>query len=210
MTGLAVAAVVLGGFGCDKPAATDAAGSASSTASAVVSVAASVTSAAPVEKPAADKPSHPCPEGSSGEGTLKKPCEASGGARMMDAKWSGKMRKSGPLFRVKNTSKLEISYGIIFVYFYDKAGKQITMDDGDEKRSFRSCGGKIFGGAMKPGEKVGLYFSCVKKKHVPEGTTAIEAELKMVGFTAKSGTNADTFWRNKDLVPVKRPKGGIK
>jgi hypothetical protein len=63
---------------------------------------------------------------------------------------------------------------------------------------------------MKAGEKAVLTFSCVKKDHVPEGTAAIEAEMQMVGFTDASGGKADTYWRNKDLAPDTRPKGGTK
>ena len=54
---------------------------------------------------------------------------------------------------------------------------------------------------MKAGEKATLQFSCVKKSQMPEGATAIEAELKTVGFTGKEGKRADTYWRNEELVP---------
>jgi hypothetical protein len=190
---------------CDKPAPVETVASASATATAIVSA-----PPPPPPKPVVKKPSHPCPKGSTGDGTFKKPCEGEGSTRMMDVKWTGKMRAKGPKFKVTSKSDLEILYGSIVVYFYDKAGKQLMAGDDEKKRGYRTCAGKNFAGPMKPKEKAFLYFSCAKKKHVPEGTVAIEAELKMVGFTAKDDKKADTFWRNKHLVPAKRPKGGIK
>jgi hypothetical protein len=164
------------------------------------------TPAPTVEGP---KPSHPCPEGSEGPGTLKQPCEAKGQARIMDAVWTGKIEDGGPQFKVTSNAKLEILYGNIIVYFYDKDGKQLDVP-GDKPSKKVSCAGNIFAGPMKPAEKATLTFSCVKKSQVPEGATAIEAELRTVGFTAAAGGRADTYWRNDDLVPDERPKGGTK
>jgi hypothetical protein len=76
---------------------------------------------------------------------------------------------------------------------------------------FRICSGKIFGGVMKPAEKAVLTFSCVKKEHVPEGTAAIEAEMPMVGYAdAADEKKVDFYWRNADLTPDARKKGGTK
>ena len=197
------------GAACDKPAETEAAPAASSAPAEVVSAPPVQLSAAPPKAPV-KKPSHACPKGSSGDGTRAKPCMAKGKTRAMVAQWTGKIRDKGPSFRVTNKTKLEILYGNIHVYFYDKAGKQITIGEGDKARGYRACSGNIFAGPMKAGERATLYFSCVKKKHVPEGAVSMEAELKTVGFTAKSGKTSDTFWRNNDLVPAERPKGGIK
>ena len=72
------------------------------------------------------------------------------------------------------------------------------------------CSGNIFAGAVKPDEKIFVFFSCVKKDQVPEGTAAIEAEIKAVGFTDEAGTKASLYWSNLDLVPDARPKGGAK
>lgn len=205
-----VVAFMVTAVACDKPAETEAAPVASSAPAAAPSAPPVQPSAVPKPKAPVKKPSHACPTGSSGEGTRDKPCMAKGKARAMVAQWTGKIRDKGPSFRVTNKTKLEILYGNIYVYFYDKAGKQITIGEGDKARGYRACSGNIFAGPMKAGERATLYFSCVKKKHVPEGTASIEAELKTVGFTAKSGKTSDTFWRNNDLVPPKRPKGGIK
>jgi hypothetical protein len=201
-------ALTIGVIACDSPPKETAAPRATSEPSAVAPEPAKTS--APTATAAATKPSHPCPEGSEGEGTLDKPCAAKGAARIMDVTWTGKITDKGPSFRVTNKAKLEILYGNVFVYFYDKAGKQLEVTVADKKRPKVSCGGNIFAGPMKAGEKATLWFSCVKKDHVPEGTAAIEAEMKTVGFTAKEGHRSDTFWQNDDLVPDERPKGGIK
>ena len=165
----------------------------------------------PPTNTAPPEPKHDCPEGSSGEGSFNKPCEAKGKARMMEAAWNGKMTDDGPLFKVTNTSKLVILYGRFVAYFYDKAGKQLQVpEEGGKSRPYQKCSGNIFGGVMKVGEKATLTFSCVKKKHVPEGTAKIEGELQMVGFADSSGEKVDFYWKNDDLVPDERPKGGIK
>jgi hypothetical protein len=190
---------------CDAPKETAAPASAAPEA-----ITAAPSEAPPAPTVAAKKPSHPCPEGSEGEGTQKDPCLAKGVARIMEAVWSGKTTDKGPQFRVTSKSTLEILFGNIIVYFYDAAGKQLDVAQDDKPQPHLSCSGNIFAGAVKPGEKITLWFSCVKKEHVPAGTAAIEAELRTVGFTDDSGKRSDTFWRNDDLVPSKRPKGGVK
>jgi hypothetical protein len=167
----------------------------------------------PAPTASAPKPSHACPEGSSGEGTFKDPCEAKGKTRVMTAEWTGKMDDQGPSFRVTNKTNLEILFGQIVVYFYDKSGKLIEVPGGSDSKEHKTkqkCSGNIFAGPMKPGEKAVLTFSCVNKSHVPENTAHIEAELRMVGFTGSDGKKADTYWRNEELTPDDRPKGGIK
>ncbi len=157
------------------------------------------------------EPKHDCPEGSSGEGSFNKPCEAKGKSRAMEVVWNGKFTDDGPMFKVTNTSKLVIQYGRFVAYFYDKAGKQLQVpDESGKPRPNQKCSGNIFGGVMKVGEKATLTFSCVKKKHVPEGTAKVEGELQMVGFTDGTSEKVDFYWKNDDLVPDERPKGGIK
>jgi len=157
------------------------------------------------------KPSKPCPAGSTGDGTFSKPCEAKGTAREMEVTWTGKTDDKGPSFRVVSKSKYGILFGNLSAYFYDKAGKQLEIKDASGKtKPKQPCSGKIFDGPMKAGEKATITFSCVKKEHVPEGTAHIEAEMQMVGYLDEAGTGSDTYWRNNDLVPDARPKGGIK
>jgi hypothetical protein len=133
---------------------------------------------------------------------------------MMEVAWSGKIADEGPSFRVTNKSELTILYGKILVYFYDKAGKQLEVEDNTvtpaKTKPFQPCFGSIFAGVMKPGEKATITFSCVKKDHVPDGTVAIEAEMQIVGFADSSGQKVEFYWRNKDLAPDARPKGGVK
>ncbi len=179
---------------------------------AVASTPAPTASAAP--SATAAEPHHDCPEGSSGEGSLQKPCEAKGHDRMMEVTWTGKTTDAGPFFRVVNKSKLTILYGRIDVYFYDKAGKQLQIpEEGSnppKTRPYQVCSGNIFGGVMKPGEKAVMTFSCVAKKHVPEGAAFIEAEAQTVGFADQTEKKSEFFWRNENLVPEARPKGGVK
>jgi hypothetical protein len=50
----------------------------------------------------------------------------------------------------------------------------------------------------------------VKKADIPEGTAAIEAEIKTVGFADEAGKVNEFYWSNPELVPDERPKGGLK
>jgi len=162
----------------------------------------------------APEPSPDCPKGSSGAGTMSDPCEAKGAARMMEVTWTGKYDEKGPQFRVVNKSDSTILYGKIAVYFYDKGGKQLELDEkgGKEPKSkpFHTCSGNLFAGVMKPGEKATITFSCVKKDHVPENATAIEGEMQMVGFADDTEKRSKLYWRNDDLTPEVRKKGGVK
>ena len=131
---------------------------------------------------------------------------------MMQVDWNRRpLKEKGPTFRVINNSDLEVLFGKIVIYFYDKAGKQLeVVTSSGKKKPSLSCSGNIFAGPVKAKEKIFVNFSCSPKKRVPEGATTYEAEMQVVGFTSKEGKIADTFWRNDDLVPDKRPKGGVK
>ena len=203
--GAAVLAVCF--LGCEKEKPTPTAPSAS--APAPVVSAPPVASTAPTASAAEKKPSHPCPEGSTGKGTFEDPCKAKGKTRIMDVTWNKKIGDKGPTFQIVNKSKLEILYGKIVVYFYDKKGKQMDATAGEKPRRRLTCAGEIFAGPVKAGEKVFMNFSCVKKEDVPKGAVEIEGEIQTVGFTDDTG-KADTFWRNDDLAPEERPKGGVK
>lgn len=129
---------------------------------------------------------------------------------MMEVKYTGKTTDEGPKFSVSNKSKNPILYGSVAAYFYDKAGKQLQVTFGGKPRPMQLCSGNVFAGAVKPGEKIFVFFSCVKKAHVPEGTVAIEAEVRTVGFADEAGTKNEFYWSNPELVPDERPKGGVK
>lgn len=213
----AVAAAFLASLaGCSEepsgsPATTSHSAAATAQTTAAATAAATVTAAATATAAATEK--HDCPKGSTGDGTFKVPCDAKGKDRMMEVTWTGKMDDSGPSFRVVNKSTtLTILFGKIVVYFYDKAGKPIELkDDSGKARPNHVCSGNnLFGGVMKPGEKAVVTFSCVGKKVVPDGAAAIEGEIQMVGFADATEKKSEYFWRNNDLTPDARPKGGIK
>jgi len=131
---------------------------------------------------------------------------------MMDVKWK-KTDDKGPSFAITSKSKLVIVYGKIAVYFYDKTGKQLDVQDDStppKPRPYHTCSGKFFGGPMNPGEKAVLTFSCVPKSVVPDGTATVEAEMQMVGYADATGKKIDFYWRNTDLTPDVRHKGGVK
>jgi hypothetical protein len=196
---------VLGG--CEEEAAKEPAAAAKPSAA--------MPSPEPVSAPAPSVAPPPklrddCPEGSSGEGTQSEPCLGSGDSRMMEVKYTGKTTDEGPKFSVTNKTKKSILFGSIAVYFYDKAGKQLEVPAEPKPRPKQTCAGNIFAGAVKPDEKIFVYFSCVKQDTPPEGTVTIEAELKTVGFADESGEKNEFYWSNPDLAPNERPKGGIK
>jgi hypothetical protein len=209
---LAAAAVVVLAAGCDEEQPKGGAPSAQSAAAPPPTASAAPSTPAPPPATAsASAPAHECPAGTSGDGTLNKPCEAKGTARAMEATWTGKMTDGGPSFRIVNKSPSTILYGKIVVYFYDKAGKQLEVKDSSGKaHPSHTCAGNLFSGVMKPAEKAVITFSCVKKDVVPEGTDKIEAEMQMVGFADASEKKNEYYWRNGDLTPEKRPKGGVK
>jgi hypothetical protein len=194
--------------GCKEEAASEA-GAASAKLAPSAAPVASASAAEPKPEPP-PKPREDCPEGSSGIGTFEQPCLASGASRMMEVAYTGKTTDEGPKFSVTNRSKLPILYGSIAVYFYDKKGKQLEVTAGEKAKPKQVCSGNIFAGAVKPDEKIYVFFSCVKKSHVPEGTETIEAEIQTVGFANAEGNQNEFYWKNPDLVPDERPKGGLK
>jgi hypothetical protein len=153
-----------------------------------------------------------CPKGSSGPGTFDHPCAGKGATRLMAAEATGKADDKGnPQFRIVNKHSATILYGMVAVYFYDKAGKQLEVKDSSgAMKKHIGCGGNIFGGVMKPNEKAVVSFSCIKKEYVPEGTAHTEAEISMVGFSDADGKKSEYYWKNADLVPDDRKKGGVK
>jgi hypothetical protein len=207
---VAASLTVLGCKDEEKPTAPSPSASTAAASSAPTAAAAPSASASAAPAASADEPRKDCPAGSSGPGTYQKPCDAKGNARAMEVKWT-KTGDDGPQFAVTNKLSTVIMWGKIAVYFYDKAGKQMdTTDDSGKAKHFHTCSGQFFGGPMNPNEKEKLTFSCVPKKVIPDGATTVEAEMQMVGFADASGKKVDFFWRNNDLAPDARPKGGVK
>ncbi len=205
----AAIAMAIGACSEDKPAPVAPSASAATPPPTVSAAPAPAPTPAPTAS--ATGPIHDCPAGSAGDATLAKPCDAKGNARMMEVTWTGKMADGGPQFRVVNKSPSVILYGKFLAYFYDKAGKQLdVMDATGKPHPYQTCVGNLFSGIMKPAEKAVITFSCVKKEHVPEGAVAIEGEMQMVGFADASEKKSEYYWRNNDLTPEKRAKGGVK
>jgi hypothetical protein len=212
---VAALAVVLAACSKDESSAGPAASASASTAPAA-SASASASPPASTPAPIAStppEPPHDCPPDSTGAGSFTKPCEAKGKSRLMDVKWT-KTGDSGPSFAITNKGKTVIVWGKIAVYFYDKSGKQLDVVDESVTpsvtRHFHTCSGSFFGGVMNPAEREVLTFSCVPKKVIPDGTATIEGEMQMVGFADATGKKVDYYWRNADLTPDARPKGGAK
>ena len=192
-------------FGCEEEAKKE-----PPAAKASASVATVTPPPPPAPSAAPPKPRDDCPEGSSGNGTLAEPCLGKGDSRMMEVAYTGKTTDEGPKFSVINKSKNPILFGSLVAYFYDKAGKQLEVTADGKPRPMQVCSGRIFAGAVKPGEKIFMFFSCVKKSHVPEGTATVQAEVKTVGFTDDAGRESIFYWSNPELTPTERPKGGLK
>ena len=218
MSGAAVAATLaLSVLGCSEEPSGATPATTAKTATSTAAAASTPAPSAPAPTASAAAPGPPrsdCPAGSTGEGTLKAPCEAKGAARMMEVTWTGKMDEKGPSFRIVNKSTLPILYGRIAVYFYDKAGKQMEVQDDTsappKPKPNHICFGNLFSGVMKPGEKAVITFSCVQKKNVPEGAAAIEGEMQVVGFADATEKKSEFYWKNADITPDARPKGGVK
>lgn len=189
------------------PAASASAPAASASGAASAAVSASAAPAASALAPRTD-----CPKGSAGPGTFDHPCEGKGAVRLMTAEPTGKSDDKGsPQFRIVNKHSAVILYGKVVAYFYDKAGKQLEAKDASgSARKTLGCGGNIFGGVMKPGEKAVVSFSCLKKDQIPEGTASIEAEIPMVGFADATEKKSEFYWKNDELTPDARKKGGVK
>jgi hypothetical protein len=214
----AALAVAMSLFGCSKEEGRPEAASHSASVSSAVAAPPSAPptqAVAPVPTPsAATGPVHECPKGTTGDGTFGKPCEAKGRARMMEVVWTGKTDEKGPHFRVANKSSTAILYGKVLIYFYDKAGKQLPAKETSNSapKPYLACAGNMFGGVVKPDEKpVPVFtFSCFNKEQVPEGTATIEGEMQVVGFADSTEKKSEYYWRNTDLTPDARKKGGIK
>jgi hypothetical protein len=212
---LIAAVTILSTLGCSKDeAAADAAAAPSASAPAPSTVA-SVAPTPSASASAAPEVQHDCPTGSTGLGSFGKPCEAKGAVRMVEISWNGKSDTNGsPTFNVKSKSTKKINYGRVAVYFYDKAGKQIdvkeSVEGSDKVHAFHTCSGRLFAGVLDAGEKAAYNFSCVQKKDVPDGVASMEAEAQIVGFAADDGKKIDFYWKNADLTPEQRAKGGIK
>src|SRR5258706_12406785 len=65
----------------------------------------------PSTQPAPPKLRDDCPKGSSGVGTSAEPCLASGAARLMEVKYTGKTTDEGPKFQIVNKADQQVCFG---------------------------------------------------------------------------------------------------
>lgn len=134
---------------------------------------------------------------------------------MVTLAWRGKYDDKGaPTFQVHSVAPKTTLYGRVAVYFYDKAGKLIdakeTAEGSDKAHPFHTCSGNVFSGGLAPNEKAAYNFSCMSKSNIPDGMASMEAEAFMVGFADSTVKKNEYYWRNEDLTPDARPKGGVK
>ncbi len=143
-----------------------------------------------------------------GEGSLDKECVLKGKSPFK-AKWTGGYMDSFgrqiPEFEVESNFEIEVSWGYVAIYYYDKDGKQleITFEDGRKVMHSYENGSGIL--KIKPGEKKKLGFGPTKAE-TPAGTDTIEIEI--TGWGAEQP--AKKFFA-VDVEDYKvRPKGGWK
>ncbi len=135
----AALALSISACGSDADTTSSAAPSAKASASATAKASASAkatTSAAPSASAAAggDDPckGHNLDKG--GKGTLGEPCKYSGD--IITAKYKGKIEDGGAVFEITNPWKEDVNFLTAAVYYYDKAGKQLTVKvNGDDKKN---------------------------------------------------------------------------
>jgi hypothetical protein len=162
-----------------------------------------VASAPVPSAPAPSAPAaNPCPPGTTkGTGTSEDNCLATGGTRMIEFTWTGKIGER-PEFKMKNVSGKPINNVSTTVYLYDKAGKIMAV-----KKDRRTPG---WTGAYKlAADETKTLEMGPLKADVPAGAAAIEAEAQAVSFD--TGTfGKDVYWANYDLYAYDRAKGGPK
>lgn len=134
---------------------------------------------------------------------------------MVELAWNGKSDASGaPSFKTNSKATKAVLYGRIAVYFYDKAGTQIdvkeAVEGSDKTHAYHVCSGNVFAGGLNPAEKAVYNFSCMKKSNIPDGMVSMEAEAVVVGFADAAIKKNEFYWKNADLAPEARPKGGVK
>jgi len=135
---------------------------------------------------------------------------------MVELSFKGKYdeKTGGPMFNVHSKAPKTMLYGRVAIYFYDKAGKIIDVKEApegsDKTHVFHTCSGNIFAGGLAKDEKAAYNFSCMGKSNIPPGMASMEAEAFMVGFADSTVKKNEYYWRNNDLTPETRPKGGVK
>ncbi|MFO0593134.1 MAG: hypothetical protein U0441_36665 [Polyangiaceae bacterium] len=103
-------------------------------------------------------------------------CKGKNMAPPLVATYTGKMDSFSkePLFDVENTSDRPIQWASAAVYYYDKSGKQISVELKDRKETFKksTINGSNF--TMKPKEKKQIHMGW-SEKNAPKDVAKIEA-----------------------------------
>jgi hypothetical protein len=191
--------------------AADAAPSAS-----VVVAPASASAAAPGTGPICLDPT------ATGKGTSSDPCKSKDPKfRAIVGKWTGGYSLGKAEFELTNKLPVQVDSADASVYYYDKAGKQLSTKNKAGKTFVRaSSSGGILGSGIPKGESkktdLGFYDEKTVKKcpdtciPMPAGTTAIEIELDRVWWKDPRGEDGFVYWQNSALAPENRPMGGVK
>lgn len=139
--------------------------------------------------------------------TLKGPSPVKG-------KWTGKyvdsFGREVPELEIENGFDLELMWGFVNLYYYDKDGKQleITYENGSKAKRFYQNGSGLLQN-IKPGEKKKLALGPTKKE-TPEGTDTIEVEVTGFGFELPNRDPKNKFFDVEIANYDERPKGGWK
>lgn len=128
---------------------------------------------APAESAAA--PAGKCePLGCTGAGSFSEMCSCKSASAPITAKFTGSYRFDTPEWEVTNTTDSPLHWGSSAVYYYDKAGKQLSTEIRGTKYSVHRMNGSSF--TLKPKEtrKITVGF---KKADEPKGVKSIELLL---------------------------------
>jgi hypothetical protein len=154
--------------------------------------------------------------GGTGELSFDKPCNLKAPSPVK-GKWTGgyvkRSRNSDelPEIEIENGFELEIMWGNVTVYYYDKDGKQleVTFENGEKSKAPYTNGSGIFQN-LKPGEKKKLAFGAPKAQ-TPAGTESIEVEISAFGYELPDKNPKNKyFWVERPTMWDQRPKGGWK
>jgi hypothetical protein len=136
-------------------------------------------------------------------------------------KWTGayvtKFGQEQPEFEVENGFELEINWGNVALFYYDKDGNQleVTFASGDKSMAPYQSGSGTFGGdkpgkGLEPGEKKKFSYGPTKAE-TPAGTETIELEVRAFGHELPNRDPKSKFFMvQAPDVPNVRPKGGWK
>lgn len=196
--------------GCAKKPSEGASASASSESSSPSAAApapTTVTSTTAAQAPSSDKAGGACAAlGCPGEGTFFNMCECKAKPQTSPfvVKPTGKKIAGRPELEVTNTSDKPTHWASLGVYYYDRAGKQLTADTPSGKYPLSRENGSMF--TLKPHEtrKISAGFS---EKIEPKGTASIEVVVDGWCFGTHEDKASQLCMRNAK-TPDERARAG--